>query len=152
MRTCPKCHGLKRVWVEEPGHPEGGVRDACYHCGNTGEISEQQHFDNRLISAIGKLAQRIVNQRIDRVNANPEGEGWGFAAAENGMCENDYTQQEVWLEEEKLGETFKTLPCDLTEALVDCIEPEEDPIPHEDWQGILPHEIPNDRPDLDIPF
>ena len=46
-------------WVE--GYEDGrAVRTPCYHCGNTGAISEEQLYDDRVLAMAEGIAARVV--------------------------------------------------------------------------------------------
>lgn len=84
---CPACED-GWTYVEEDGKR---IRDACYHCGNTGFISPQQHRVDQINSVVYALASESINRQKEWCNSNPDGEGWAFSAAENQMTEREYT-------------------------------------------------------------
>jgi hypothetical protein len=50
---CSECNGSgKKTW-EEDGRM---VTDACYHCGNTGEVDEETDWHDRLARVAGTIA------------------------------------------------------------------------------------------------
>lgn len=124
MRTCPQCNGEKRVWVDEPGHPQGGCYDACYHCGNTGEITEEQHQANRLEGVAEQLAIRAADDQRRAANSNEDGEGWAFMAAENGLHEHEYTQVVTWGLVDRIKRQLQEVDPQLLRLIVDYINPE----------------------------
>jgi hypothetical protein len=120
---CPQC---QYGWVL---HDEDGRQfyDACYHCGNTGWISDEQAFMNRVRGVAGTLAYEAVMRLKKGADSNPDGEGWAFHAAENMLHEHEYTQGRVWEYEsrmmavlEQMGERDRL----LLEVLVDRLDPE----------------------------
>jgi hypothetical protein len=88
MVKCGRCAGAGHQKWDEDGRP---VSDVCYRCGGTGEISEESARDLQLEAVANVLASQSVQSLRDACNANPEGEGWAFCAAENMMNERDYT-------------------------------------------------------------
>jgi hypothetical protein len=81
---CPQCEDGYRD-VEEDGRM---IRDACYHCGNTGFISPEQFRDDRIKSMIEEMAYSEELRRkesIDKAAQEDEygGEGYDFGAAES---------------------------------------------------------------------
>lgn len=124
----PKCPCCEDGWVyrDEDGRQ---VRDACYHCGNTGVISDEQARVDRIQHAASEVAREVVGSMIRAAN-NPEneGEGWAFLAAENMMHETDYTQAQVMTWGDRVMRVFQQL--DTTEptilaAIVDFVLDEE---------------------------
>ncbi len=92
MPACGRCEdGF--VEYEEDGRL---VRDACYHCSNTGYINDETVFKDLLEHAASIIAEGEVYEWRDARNADPDGEGWDFCAAENGMSGWDYFQARVW--------------------------------------------------------
>jgi hypothetical protein len=85
---CPKCDN---GWChfEEDGRP---VTDVCYHCGNTGWIDPDTYFKDRIEGLAEVLAVTAVDNERKHCDSNPDGEGWGFMAAEHGCSEYEFTQ------------------------------------------------------------
>jgi hypothetical protein len=102
---CPNCED-GWVIVEEDGRR---IRDACYHCANTGFISEQQHRADRILGLAISLATEIVNKMKRDCNADPESEGWNFQAAESRMAEYEYTTARIMDKADSLGKSLLQL-------------------------------------------
>ncbi|CAE7860165.1 unnamed protein product [Symbiodinium microadriaticum] len=90
---CGHCGGEGYKWVDDgDDFHSRPVRDACYHCGTEGYISDEQWRQDRLERAASALAADMTEAEIDSANSNPDGEGFAFHAAENGMHEHEYRQ------------------------------------------------------------
>jgi hypothetical protein len=88
MPKCPKC---VNGWTEVFEEGVGDIKTACYHCGNTGEISDEQVFEDRLDALVDSLAWEATEREKAMRNENPDGEDWAFCAAESGSGEHEYT-------------------------------------------------------------
>jgi len=87
---CGNCGGAGSKLVDEGYGPL--VQDACYHCANTGEISRETWEKDRLQHAASVLAGDLTDNAERSANSNPDGEGFAFHAAENGMHAYEYRQ------------------------------------------------------------
>lgn len=105
----PRCNKCEDGFVE---YEEDGrlVRDACYHCSNTGFISEETEFLDLLELAAAVIAEDEVRDWRDAQNADPENEGWDFCAAENGMSGWDYFKVHVWERTTQVMNRLMTMP------------------------------------------
>jgi hypothetical protein len=90
---CSRCHGTRYQTYEEDGRT---VRDACYHCGNTGEVDEETDFHDRLYAVADTLARQEEAEYRKAVNEDPDGDGYDLCAAENMLHPNEYFQLRVW--------------------------------------------------------
>ena len=113
---CPKCNGDAWQHWQEDGR---WVRDPCYHCGNTGQVSEEQYFHDQLAEVANVLAWSAVSHARKAANENPDGEGWAFAAAENRISEWDYTQGVFFDYQDRFLCELAALDVDLQRALID---------------------------------
>lgn len=84
--TCSRCDdGF--VTYEEDGRL---MTDSCLHCGETGLVDCETSFHDTLTSAcmmlgyLGALAYQVS------CDEDPEGDGFGLCAAENGMTVSEY--------------------------------------------------------------
>jgi hypothetical protein len=93
MPKCNRCLGMGYDEYEEDGRQ---IHEACYHCGNTGEISEEEYFHDCLGFIAGGMAYKTVLERKRAMNEDPEGEGFDFCAAENMMTSFDYFEMLVY--------------------------------------------------------
>ena len=138
MKVCDRCGGDAFVEYEEDGRP---VRDACYHCGNTGFITDEQAYLDRIEHVAESLAIDAVQKMRQERNDNSDafgGEDWAFCAAENGLHEYEYTQGKVWEYTGRMMGVFKGMKQkepSLLRALIDRLSP-------------LPKESPAPEPDL----
>lgn len=89
---CGNCGGSGYRIVDEGPEYGGPMRDACYHCSNTGEIDHKTWFQDRIQQAASVIASSVTENQIRSANSNPDGEGFAFQAAENGMREYEYRQ------------------------------------------------------------
>jgi hypothetical protein len=88
LQPCSRCGGTGYEEYEEDGR---WIRDACYHCSNTGRVDCQTAFFDRIQSVAETLAWLRVHAMERERNADPEGEDWTFCAAENGCTAYDYS-------------------------------------------------------------
>lgn len=86
---CPKCEGDGHRHVEEDGRD---YQDPCYRCGTTGWVDAENHLHYRIERLCSVLAGDMLHKKKRAANSNPDGEGWDFHAAENGMRGYDYDQ------------------------------------------------------------
>jgi hypothetical protein len=151
---CPDCEGGWRVdWDEHTGQK---YRDACYHCGNTGFINEEQYFADRLRGIAATLSWRIVQARIAaRNSAEFGGENWAFCAAENGMHEHEYTQLVQMGEEDRvvrvLGVMAQDGNGDIIRAIVDLLAPPDPKVYVKDEEPAEGDKPPEDAPPVIVP-
>jgi hypothetical protein len=149
---CPQCDGGWKM-VEEDGRM---VEDVCYHCGNTGFITDEQAYMNRVRGVAGKLALTVVMRMKKAANSDPDGEGWSFHAAENMLSDHDYTQNKVWDYEERMMRVLQGMydtERHLLDALVDAVDPPEpEPAPEPVKEVVQPAPLPKTYTDDDIPF
>lgn len=87
MVRCNECEDGWRM-VEEPG--AGMIRDACYHCGNTGFITDEHARLDRMRNIAEGMGHRAMCEVRDSRNRNPDGEDFAFCAAENQCSEYEY--------------------------------------------------------------
>lgn len=122
---CPKCGGDGATLEEEDGR---SVEAACYHCANTGRISDEQNLANRIEALALKVAAQKVDRQRKACDENPDGEGWAFQAAEAGVQVYDYTQSCIIGEftnvRAALAE-FQDNEPQVFEALLDLLVPDE---------------------------
>jgi hypothetical protein len=92
------------VTVEEDGRM---IEDACYHCGNTGVISEDEAQADRVTALCERIAGEIVHARQER---DKQDEEYGLAAAENCcMSIHDWYRCMAWGEAERVHEELERL-------------------------------------------
>lgn len=116
---CLKCDGEGRETYDEDGRM---VTDACYRCGGTGQVDEETALRTRLEYVAAALANRHVSELVKHRDSDPEGEGWAFCAAENGMTAHDYRMAHVYDFMSQFGEELSKLSRELRYALVETIE------------------------------
>jgi len=89
MHTCNSCNGSgyqdfyedNRLFIE-----------TCYHCGGAGKVDSSSYRETELSEVANTLAYWHIEQMKANINSNPDGEGWDFRAAENGMSSEEYSQ------------------------------------------------------------
>ena len=145
---CPNCEdGF--VIVEEDGRR---IRDACYHCANTGFISQEQHRLDKIESMAVSLATSVVEKMKRACNADPESDGWAFHAAESGMREYEYTTARVMAKADDFGKSLADLDQtnpQLISALLDRMAPD---VEIEDCPPILALVREDETQADDVPF
>lgn len=96
MATCSVCGGEGYQRSLDDHEVADGIMDPCYHCETTGEVNEETSFRDSLFGIASDLAAMAVQAMIVSYNTDPEGEGWGFRAADCGMSEEEYTKCVMW--------------------------------------------------------
>ena len=86
---CPRCDGDGHRHVEEEGH---SYQDVCYRCGTTGWVDAENFLHFRVERLCEMLAGDMLHKKKQAANSNPDGEGWDFQAAENGLRGYEYDQ------------------------------------------------------------
>lgn len=102
MKPCPYCQD-GYVNIEEDGRP---ISHPCYHCGNEGVISDEEHARDRLIEAVNMLAVRSLGA----INRNELAE----SAGEYGLTTHQLFDDMVYLRSQRFA------------SLVDLIEQQDD--------------------------
>jgi len=90
---CSRCNG---TGYEEYDEDYAQVYDSCYHCGETGYVSDESAWQDELAKVASTLAYYHVSEMRGYYNSNPDGEGWDFCAAENMMTGSDYFRAKCW--------------------------------------------------------
>jgi hypothetical protein len=83
------------------------VTDACYHCSNTGWIDKETYQQDRISDLAEILARTEVDDMIKHYDSDPSGEGWEFAAAEEGCSVYEYTLGEFYYSAARIMEELK---------------------------------------------
>jgi hypothetical protein len=120
---CGQCGGEGRTFENEGGRE---VEMPCYHCSGSGKIDAETAFSDRVGALAGQLARATIARRAKATDAaargpDGDGEGWGFAAAENMMSVSDYTVECEWAEEAKILREFETLSRATLTSLLACL-------------------------------
>ncbi len=122
MHTCSRCFGEGSECFEEDGRM---VMDTCYHCSGSGKVDSETH----LADQVGKVANILAANRISSLqksyNSNPDGEGWDFAAAENGLSSLDYYSERVSYLGQQFAEEISNLSHEMQLALIKAFHLEE---------------------------
>ena len=103
MPACTRCNGSGFEEYEEDGR---WVRDACYHCGNTGQVDAETARHDALGRVASALAYQAECEYKHAVNSDPEGDGYSLGAAENMMSDYDYFRCRVWDREPEILEAL----------------------------------------------
>jgi hypothetical protein len=141
MPKCPQCEGGWRIG-------EVGF-EPCYHCANSGEISEEQAFGDKVNAYALDLAIFMVGERKRVADEDPEGEPWAFHAAENGMREYEYTQTQVGIEQDRIKRELEKIELYVLTAIVDLWDTSNVPWKPTPVTQEVTHEDPNHREDRD---
>lgn len=96
MVTCLSCNGEGFQRSTDEHEAYHGITDPCYHCGTTGEVSDDELRQHNLWSIATGLSTTYVLEMKRDCNQDPHGEGWSFRAAECGMQEGDYTTAVIY--------------------------------------------------------
>jgi hypothetical protein len=115
MPTCGRCSGEGYVSYDEDGRR---VRDACYHCGTSGVISEEEAHADRLQDVATFLAHLQVSERREACQSDPDAEDWDLCAAENGLSEYDYFRCRVWDRAEDIAQQLAELDHTSQQVLI----------------------------------
>jgi hypothetical protein len=112
---CSRCQGSGYESYDEDGRM---VTDACYHCGTTGEVDEETHFHDRLMSVANTLAYQAEREYRQACDNDPEGDGYDLHAAENMMRTSDYFMARVYDRQYSIAEELSKLDQGSQELLV----------------------------------
>lgn len=115
MATCSKCQGTGEETYDED---DRRVTDACYHCGTTGEVSEEADWHDRLHQVALTLAEDQEREYRKARDNEPDGDGYDLCAAENGMSTWDYFRTQVWDRAARIGEKLAEMDRPSQELLV----------------------------------
>lgn len=99
---------------EEDGR---NVRDACYHCGMTGKISEDEAFHDNLYMVAEVLA--YIQENEYRNYRNECEEDYAFYAAENMMSASEYFRVRCMDRSFRNLEKLTKLPREMQEVLIE---------------------------------
>lgn len=123
MIRCPDCENGWRE-VDEPGYDT--IRDACYHCGNTGFITDEQARKDRIRNVAEMLGHRAMDAERQARNNNPDGEDFAFCAAENQCSEYEYSlgvASGYAMRFDRLFEEMDKRDRCLLDVLIDAVDP-----------------------------
>ena len=112
---CSRCNGTGYEAYDEDYRR---VRHSCYHCGETGYVSDETAWQDELGKVASALAYNYVSQMRKDYNSDPEGEGWDFCAAENMMTSSDYFKVKCWEYEDVFMSQLLDLPPETHNVLV----------------------------------
>jgi hypothetical protein len=115
-RICPYCDGEGGRHEKEGRHD---VFDACYACGTTGKVSEARYQQYRLEVVVDLIAAKMVDDQQAACNSDPDGEGWDFHAAKNGMSGYEYAQAKFHDYRGKVVKQFKDIDPVVLEDIKD---------------------------------
>jgi hypothetical protein len=93
MPKCPQCDNGYEIVRGDNGMP---IESPCYHCANTGTISEEQEIADRLESAAKQIGSIMAEEERKKINSDPDGDGYALHAAEEGMSTYDYQNDRAW--------------------------------------------------------
>ena len=112
---CSQCQGAGYQYYDEDGRT---VRDACYHCGTTGQVDEDTYFRDRLLNVAHNLAYGKEAEYRKACNEDPDGDGYDLGAHENQMSPWDYFRTRVSDHEPDIMAELEQLPKEMQEVLI----------------------------------
>lgn len=105
-------------------HEEDEDRDCdVMECQPRPEMTYEMSLQHAISVAIENAAIEEVMEHRRLVNADPEGEGWAFLAAESMMSERDYTHVETWKVIDHLEAKVRDMPLDALVILDKLVNP-----------------------------
>ena len=116
-QECTRCWGTGNMASLDEYERNQGIEDTCYHC-DLGKVDADTARQDRIGALVSCLAVAIVNAERDNANSDPDGEGWGFAAAENGIPEREYTIERVWSHESAVSDQLAHLSAKVLDAML----------------------------------
>ena len=123
MYRCRKCNGEGYEYVDEGSCV---VKEACYHCGTTGQVDEETDWHDRLGSVAMALAYQQESEYRKWCDSDPDGDGYDLHAAENMMRTSDYFMARVYDRHYDLAEKLVAMDLPSQKLLVAWEE-----LPHE---------------------
>jgi hypothetical protein len=118
LSTCTRCYGAGSLPSLDEYERARGIDDACYHCGTTGKVDAETAQHDRVSALAAMLGQAMVQARRDAMNADPDGEGFDFAAAENGMSVRDYALECQWRAQDTAAAELVKLSPEVLDAML----------------------------------
>lgn len=122
METCSRCGGEgKRRSLD----PLEKAEDTCYHCGGEGKVDDETAFHDRIEALAARMARFEVARKKAACDADPDGEGWAFHAAENMLSPQDYTTECEMAAHDRIMRNFAELDrgtLDLLMAAIDNLD------------------------------
>ena len=122
MPVCSRCFGEGFDTYEEDGRM---VTDTCYHCGGTGKIDEETHYQDQLTEVATVMAVAHVQEYKKFKDEDPDGEGFEFCAAERMMTSWDYERCLVWDYTDQFAQRLSALPLEQQRAYVEKLNARE---------------------------
>ena len=98
MRTCRRCSGEGGLRSLDDHEVAQGIFDLCYHCGGSGRVTDEVDDADEVEDMLMSIAWTRAYEWRAAVNSDPEGEGFDFRAAENGMSPHDYLTDRTYYE------------------------------------------------------
>lgn len=149
MPTCPRCDGDGYKIVMEGDRP---VKDSCYHCAETGKVSEAQLRSDKVQGLISQVAGRLCYKAEEECKGHPDGEDWAFHAAEAGCSLHEYRWGRLSAFELEVAEAISKLDekhPEVVEALLELTDSQPERPAKEAIQKVAPEAKKEDE--LDIP-
>lgn len=115
MAVCSRCNGDGYEVYDEDGRM---VKDACYHCGTSGQVDEETDWHDRLMRVASTLAYQAESDYRKACDNDPEGDGYDLHAAENMMRTSDYFMARVYERQYEIAEQLSKLDLDMQRVLV----------------------------------
>jgi hypothetical protein len=116
--TCTRCNGEGSVPSLDEHERARGIEDTCYHCGNTGKVDAETAYEDRVYGLAHLLGDAMVRAERDACDSDPQGEGFAFQAAENGVSLHDYMQECRWAAGDAAAVQLAKLSPEVLDALL----------------------------------
>jgi len=116
MANCTSCNGEGMEEYEEDEYSGRYVRDTCYHCAGSGQISHEESVNDQLTEVALTLAHFHITEYRSYIDS--DGDGWELHAAENMMNPYDYFRVLVWDKQAEFIEKLSSLPVEDRELLI----------------------------------
>lgn len=115
MPVCTRCQGEGYETFEEDDRM---VQDACYHCCASGQVDEETHFHDQLMSVAYGLAYDQECDYRKGIDEDPDGDGYDLHAAENMMRPFEYFMSRVYDRQYQIAEQLAEMNLPSQQLLI----------------------------------
>ena len=116
--ACGRCGGEGAQASLDEYERQRGIEDTCYHCGGSGKVDAETAREDRINDLAGAVGAQLARDSRAAWNADPEGDGWDFCAAENGMTGHELLQVRAGEMTEEAALELAKLSPEVLDALV----------------------------------
>jgi hypothetical protein len=116
--ACGRCGGEGAQASLDEYERQRGIEDTCYHCGGSGKVDAETAREDRLEALAGTIAAQRARAEREAYDSDPEGDGWDFCAAENGMTGHELLQVRAGEMTEEAALELAKLSPEVLDALV----------------------------------